>query len=344
MKQKKPVFSTFWGVGCSPSRYGMFKSFGLLDFSMDHFFSHYLVNASMLKIVPPPNVPDTSNLKIEDKYLVHYCDQGKGPVLLLLHGFTASLHTWNTWVEALKNKYRIIRLDILGFGLTGPSKTKTYSRDDWVQFIDNFVKELNVDKFSIAGNSLGGYIAWNYALDYPHKVDKLILIDPIGYQQDAPLLLDLACFPGVGEIGKLMMPRIIVKLCLQDVYGDKSLVTKDLVDLYFAMANRPGAKEAYIDIFRQMKSASRRSDIGDKIKNISHPTMIMWGESDHWVPITLLDKWIKDVPHAVVRRYPGLGHIPMEEKPCLTAKDADRFLSNQFFAFEQNQQNNKISR
>jgi pimeloyl-ACP methyl ester carboxylesterase len=331
------LFSTYLCVGCGHSRYGFLTSFGFKNLSMDHFFSNFFLEESMIKDVAPPHLVKSRMQNKDDPYHVHFCDQGEGPVLLLLHGFTASLHTWNGWVDALKDKYRIIRLDILGFGLTGPSKTKTYSRDDWVKFIDNFVKSINVDKFSIAGNSLGGYIAWNYALDYPQKVDKLILIDPIGYPQDAPFLLDLACFPVVGEMGKLMMPRLIVKMCLKDVYGDKTLVTEELVDLYFALASRPGAREAYIDIFRMMKAASTRPDIGDRIKYISRPTMIMWGESDRWVPIKLLDRWTQDVPHAVVRRYPGMGHIPMEENPSITAVDADRFLSNQFFASKPNQ-------
>ena len=284
-------------------------------------FSNYFLEASMLRNI--------------DGKLVHYCDQGKGPVLLLLHGFTASLHTWNGWVNELKTKYRIIRLDIVGFGLTGPSRSKTYSRDDWVQFIDKFVCKLDLDRFSIAGNSLGGYIAWNYALKYPHKVNKLILIDPIGYEQKVPFLLNLACFPGVGELAKLMMPRFMVKMCLRDVYGNKARVTEDLVDLYFDMSRRPGAKKAYIDIFRKMKSASQKKDIGKNIKKLKNPTLIMWGENDRWVPIKLLEKWTQDVPHAVVKRYPGLGHIPMEENPHLTAQDADHFLSSQFPNAEQ---------
>jgi len=324
------LLSTFWCVGCSHSRFSLIESIGVSETSMDHMFSNYFLNASMLRNV--------------DGELVHYCDQGKGPALVLLHGFTASLHTWNGWVKELKDKYRIIRLDILGFGLTGPSQTKTYSKDYWVQFVDKFVNELKLDRFAIAGNSLGGFIAWNYALSYPQKVNKLILIDPIGYPQDTPFLLDLVCFPGVGEIGKLMMPRLIIKYCLRDVYGDKALVTEDLVDLYFDMSRRPGAKEAYIDIFRKMKAASKKPEIGDNIKYISRPTLIMWGEKDHWVPVDLLDKWTQDVPHAVVKRYPGLGHIPMEEKPYLTAKDADHFLSNQFLTAEQHQLNNKITR
>jgi len=314
------LLSMSCSVGCSHSRHSLFESIGVTETSMDHLFSNYFQEASMLRYV--------------DGELVHYCDQGHGPALLLLHGLTASLHTWNGWVEELKNKYRMIRLDILGFGLTGPSKTKTYSRNNWVQFIDKFVTILELDHFSIAGNSLGGYIAWNYALDYPQKVNKLILIDPVGYPQETPFLLNLACFPGVGEIGKVMMPRLMIKMGLKDVYGDKTRVAEDLVDLYFDMSRRPGAREAYVDIFRHVKAASRWKNVGDRIKYISKPTMLMWGEKDRWVPVDLLKRWVHDMPHAVVRRYPGLGHVPMEEQPRVTAKDADQFLSSQLLTAE----------
>jgi len=310
------LLSTSWCIGGSHARCSMIDSFGIFEVSMDYLFSNYFLDASIMR-------------KIDGK-MVHYCDEGDGPVLLLLHGFTASLHTWNGWVKALEGKYRIIRLDIIGFGITGPSKTKTYSRDDWVRFVHNFVNKLGLDTFSIAGNSLGGYIAWNYANDYPQKVNKLILLDPVGYPQDAPLLLNLACFPVVGEIAKVMIPRIMVKLCLNDVYGDKSRVTENLVDIYFDMARRPGAKKAYIDIFRKMKSAGKRPDIGGDIINLKKPTFLMWGVKDRWVPVSLVKRWRKDVQHVIVKLYPELGHIPMEENPCLTAKDADIFLSNQF--------------
>ena len=90
---------------------------------------------------------------------------------------------------------------------------------------------------------------------------------------------------------------------------------------------RAGAKESYIDIFRQMKRRSKDPKIGENIKYINKPTMLMWGEEDRWVPVKLLDRWKQDLPQSVVKKYPGVGHIPMEEKPFLTAKDADQFLS-----------------
>ncbi|MBF0451809.1 MAG: alpha/beta hydrolase [Candidatus Magnetomorum sp.] len=312
------LFFIFASLGCSTSRYGYIKSIGATNETIDDLIPYYFLKESMVINI--------------DGELVHFCDQGQGPVLLLLHGFTASLHTWNGWVDTLKDKYRLIRMDILGFGLTGPSKTKTYSRDQWVTFIDHFVSRLNIDKFSIVGNSLGGYIAWNYALDFPQKVDKLVLLDPIGYDQETPLLLELACLPVLGEIGKIVMPRVMVKMCLKDVYGNKALVTDELVDHYFGLANRKGARKTYIDIFRMMKQAGENPNVGEKIKYISTPTMLMWGEQDRWVPVELLDRWKSDLPQAVVKKYPGVGHIPMEEKPYLTAMDADRFLSGAYFS------------
>jgi len=304
--------------GCSTSRYTYLESIGVSYETIDELIPYYFLEESMV-------------MKI-DNDLVHFCDQGQGPPIVLLHGFTASLHTWNGWVDALKDKYRIIRLDIPGFGLTGPSNANTYSGDQWVAFLDKFVRRLNINKFSIVGNSLGGYIAWNYALKYPDKINKLILLDPIGYKQDAPFLLDFACFPVVGEIGKLVMPRPMVKMCLKDVYGNKELVTDELVDLYFGLTMIKGARSTYIDIFRLIKRGGKQAEVGSNIKNISKPTMIMWGESDRWVPIHLLERWKEDIPHAVVKSYAGVGHIPMEEKPDITAKDADHFLSGYYYS------------
>jgi len=299
--------------GCSTSRYNYIESIGATNETIDELIPYYFLKESLTMVI--------------DGQVVHFCDQGEGQPVILLHGFAASLHTWNGWTEALKNKYRIIRLDLPGFGLTGPSKTNTYSRSQWVEFLDKFVDRLGIGKFSLIGNSLGGFIAWNYAVEFPEKVDKLVLLDPIGYNQKVPLLLELASLPIVGEIGKINMPRPMIKMCLKDVYGNQKLVTEKLVDHYFGLTLFKGAREAYINIFRLIKEGGGNPKVGEKIKYITKPTMLMWGESDRWVPVGLLDRWKKDVPHAVVKVYPGVGHVPMEEKPAITAKDVDRFLS-----------------
>src|SRR4051812_40853756 len=119
---------------------------------------------------------------------VHYRVEGKGPTLVLLHGVLASLHTWDGWVAELRDHYQIIRLDLPGFGLTGPMASEDYTPEYAMEFFEKFRVKLssqcsscNLDKFMIAGNSLGGFVSWYYAAHHPEHVEKLIIIDPIAY-------------------------------------------------------------------------------------------------------------------------------------------------------------------
>ncbi|MCP4136446.1 MAG: alpha/beta hydrolase [bacterium] len=259
---------------------------------------------------------------------IHYRDQGKGPVLVLLHGVCASLHTWDGWVDELKDHYRIIRLDIPGFGLTGPAKdSKSYTRDGSVWMVNEFVKALNLKKFHIAGNSLGGYIAWNYTLEYPKKVNKLILIDSVGYKQTMPWLLKVASNPVLRPMVRHMMPRYFMHQAVEEVFGDKSKVTDKLKDRYFELAMREGNTGSYVDVFTIMRELSDKEEISTGIKNIQHPTLVMWGGKDEWIPYKYFKNWKKDIPNGLFITYTNAGHTPMEEIPAMTAGDAHKFLS-----------------
>lgn len=128
--------------------------------------------------------PETGSRFIEvDGFDIHYRDEGSRdkPVLVLIHGVMASLHTWDGWVAELAEHFRIIRLDVPGFGLTGGGRDRDYNGERLVKVFGMFLDRLGLKNVSIAGNSLGGYIAWNYALTQPHRVERLILIDPAGY-------------------------------------------------------------------------------------------------------------------------------------------------------------------
>ena len=122
----------------------------------------------------------------ESRYLsvngtrIHYCDQGSGPVIIALHGIVDSLHTWDDWAEKMIPDYRIVRMDLPGFGLTGPAAGDDYSREMYINFLFSFMKALKIERCILVGNSLGGAIAWNFALQYPHMVDLLIMLDPAG--------------------------------------------------------------------------------------------------------------------------------------------------------------------
>jgi len=263
-----------------------------------------------------------------DEMKIHYKDEGQGPVLILLHGVCASLHTWDGWTQRLKDRYRIIRLDIPGFGLTGPAPDKSlYRKDEAVRLFEKVVDEMKLEKFYLAGNSLGGYISWNYTLKHPDRVEKLILVDSVGFPQPLPGLLAFASNPLIRPFARFTMPRFLFDNAVEQVFGDKSKVTQELKDRYFDLAMREGNKGSYIDVFTEMRKLCHDENLSQGIKDLSVPTLVMWGTRDEWIPFKYFENWKKELPGAKFIQYEGAGHTPMEEIPDETARDADLFLS-----------------
>jgi pimeloyl-ACP methyl ester carboxylesterase len=263
-----------------------------------------------------------------DDMNIHYKDEGNGPVLILLHGVCASLHTWDGWTERLKGHYRILRLDIPGFGLTGQAPDPSlYQIDEAVKLFEKIVAAMKLDKFYLAGNSLGGYIAWKYTLKNPDKVEKLILIDSVGFPQDLPGIIAFASFPTIRPFARYIMPRFLIDGAVEEVFGDKSKVTDQLKDRYFELAMREGNKGSMVDVFTEFRRQCKDKNLSAGIKDLKPPTLVMWGTKDIWIPFKYFDNWKKELPTAKFIQYEGAGHTPMEEIPDETARDADLFLS-----------------
>jgi pimeloyl-ACP methyl ester carboxylesterase len=196
-----------------------------------------------------------------------------------------------------------------------------------VSLFGQFVDELELNKFSIAGNSLGGYIGATYAAQYPERVSKLILLDPVGYPQATPWVFDVAISPGISTMGRFVSPPLLVTLNVKEVYGDPSRLTQANLERYIHMAQRNGAKSAYMDTLITLKSRST-SQVPLPFFNIKAPTLLMWGESDRWVPVELTKRWQADISNLKLITYPGVGHMPMEEIPEQTVQDAIAFLGD----------------
>lgn len=259
---------------------------------------------------------------------VHYTLEGSGPPLLLLHGVMASLHTWDGWVRELSQHYTIMRVDIPGFGLSEPLANENYTPEYSVEFFEKMRKKMGVERFYLAGNSLGGFIAWFYATKYPERVAKLILIDPASYPQPLPRIVRMASRPFIGFMAQLSSPRFIVRRNVREVYGDPDSVTDETIDRYHDLLLREGHREAMVEYFRTLRKYSVDDSLVRHVPEITAPTLLMWGEEDRWVPPRLIERWQADLPDITVRTYAGGGHIPMEEFPTETARDAHAFLSS----------------
>jgi pimeloyl-ACP methyl ester carboxylesterase len=259
-----------------------------------------------------------------DGLRVHYRDEGKGPILLCLHGVQSSLHTWDGWVNAMKTNYRIIRIDLPGWGFTGPSNFG-YSRDETVKFLKKFVDAMGLKKFSIAGNSYGGFLSWNFVVDNQAMVDKLIIIDGGGYPFKTPLPVILMTTPVIRNLSTMITPKFIVAMFVRNVYGTKSRVTDETIDRYYNLMMYNGNRKESVKFFQGTRKQMETESAG--MNTIKIPTLIMWGRQDAWIPLSVMERFKKDIPHARTIVYDGVGHVPMEEIPEITAKDADAFLS-----------------
>ena len=248
------------------------------------------------------------------------------PAILLLHGTASSLHTWDGWARAMSPTVRVVRLDLPGFGLTGPHPSGDYSGAATTDFLERFADAAGLKRFAIAGNSLGGYYAWRFALRHPDRVSALILVDAVGYPIEPgggeSVAMQLARMPVVSELMRFAPIRGIVERSLKDTYVDDTKVTPALVDRYEQLMLRPGNRAAMGDRAR----AERRPVGWQRLPELRVPTLIQWGAGDDWVPLSHAERFRRDIPDSRLVVYPKLGHLPMEEDPATTAADALRFL------------------
>jgi pimeloyl-ACP methyl ester carboxylesterase len=259
---------------------------------------------------------------------IHYRDEGNpnGQPIVLIHGILSSLHTWDDWNKSLAADYRIISLDVPGFGLTGgPENPDDFSEDLLHDSFAQFINQLQLENFILAGNSLGGYISAHYAANNPDNVKKLILIDPAGAPQDLPFILSLASMPGINSLAANVFPPFIVAMGVKDVYGDQERITKANMDRYIHLSLRPGAKQAYANTIAMLDEKNSKQQPLN-FATITAPTLLMWGEKDIWVPPELSALWLANISGSTLITYPDAGHVPMEEIPEKTLQDALDFI------------------
>lgn len=260
---------------------------------------------------------------------VHYRDVNHtgdpaAPVVILLHGVFSSLHTWDDWTPHLSKQFRVISLDAPNFGLTGrhPEGMRPYLYSD---FLDAFTQALNLPKVHLAGNSLGGWMSWEFAARFPDKVEKIILLDSAGFFFVPPLVLIGMGLPLGGVIAaRTPIPRKVLHAIVRTTYGDKSRLSKPVLDRYYDLLMRSGNRQAAAKVlsFIRNKGGFKKS----LLKRVQHPVLVMWGKNDGWIPPAHAQHFQAALPQAKVIMYDNCGHMPMEEIPEQSAQDALSFL------------------
>ena len=277
---------------------------------------------------PPSTFVEVAGLQ------VHVRDEGPredASPIVLLHGTGSSLHAWEGWAQALKARRRVIRYDLAGFGLTGPSPDGIYSLDNDVHLLLAMLDKLGVARCVLGGNSLGGAIAWRTALAHPARVEKLILVDAGGYPPHAssiPLgfrLARLARLPLLAALLEHILPRALVEQGFRNVYGDPSKVTKEQVDRSVELTQRAGNRRALLARARQRRTGI----LAERIPELKVPTLILWGGRDRLIPPDDAERFRREIAGSTLVMFEDLGHAPEEEDPARTVGAVKQFLGTQ---------------
>ncbi|MFA5913008.1 MAG: alpha/beta fold hydrolase [Burkholderiales bacterium] len=260
---------------------------------------------------------------------VHLRDEGPrgDPVpIVLLHGTSSSLHTWEGWAEAFKAERRVIRFDLPGIGLTGPAPDADYRIERYVRFVAAMLDQLGVARCVLAGNSFGGQVAWETALAHPARVDRLVLVDAAGYPfqpLSIPLGFRIARMPLLKRLMEHTLPRRVIEASLHNVYADRGKVTPQLVQRYFELTLRAGNRRALAQRFAQAPEGIHP----ERIAALKTPTLILWGGRDRLLPPGDTQKFHRDIAGSRLIVFEQLGHVPQEEDPASTAAAVKQFLS-----------------
>ena len=260
-----------------------------------------------------------------DGLRIHYQDSGPpdAPVLLLLHGFGSSLQTWDAWVPQLSRQYRVIRLDLPGFGLTGASPTRNYTDAGDIATLTHFADRLGLARFGVIGHSLGGKIAWSLAAAVPERITALVLMAPDGFAPPDQWNSKPYEVPAFMGLMKYSLPKPLIAHFLGAAFSDPQWLTPAMVTRYHDMLRAPGVRQAILDRADQTLYANPLVPL----QQIKAPTLLLWGENDRMIPSSNADLYAQVLPQSQTVILPQLGHVLQEEQPELGLAQVRAFLN-----------------
>ncbi|MEV7387893.1 alpha/beta hydrolase [Streptomyces sp. NPDC091215] len=260
-----------------------------------------------------------SRFVVVDGLRIHYKRAGHGPALVLLHGSASSLQHFDRATELLSESFDVIRPDLPAFGLTGPRKDRDYRIPAYAATVAGLLEALGVPRYVVAGNSLGGNIAWNLALDHPERLTGLVLVNATGYpEKTMPTGMRLTRNPLLRPVLRRAMPRGAIERNLRSNVGPRSTIVDDaMVDRAHQLMSRPGNRSAFVDFCN-----TDQPDRTAQLPRIAVPTLVLRSAGIDGQHFT------RDIPGAQELVHPHGGHLLPEEEPQWVADAIAKFLGS----------------
>lgn len=287
--------------------------------------------------------PDVRDVEAREKYgnppsqfitlpsgaTVHYRDQGQrnGPAIVLVHGAQGSLHEWEPWVAQLGDQFRMISLDLPGHGLTGPVPSEDYSSEATMEFVSEFTGVMNIERFVLAGHSMGGAIAARMAIRHPERLTALILVNAAGLPTSAPRQQSLGYFvlrtPILQNILLYVSPRTLFEAEYKKRVANQQIVTPEMIDRYWILNRKTGNRAATLKRFQTPSDTF----VQDNVSKIATPTLILWGDQDGSTPPDIGQAYNAAIKGSRLVVFRNTGHLTMEETPEQSARIVRDFLA-----------------
>jgi len=246
--------------------------------------------------------------------------------MLLVHGYLVNHRCWDAVIEPLSRGFTVIAPDLPGAGDSDCPSRFPYTRAAYARVMAGLLQSLGIERAAVLGHSMGGGIALALAAQYPARVERLVLADPLVYFIRLPIEGRLAMIPLVGELlfKKLYSPRDLRRYFRREVYLDPSLATEELIQRCWVPFERAGGREA---AYRALRSFARLESLADLPPRVDCPVQLIRGEHDRIVPLSDVDRLRGELRHASFTSIAGSGHAPMEERPAQFCEAVLPFLS-----------------
>ena len=267
---------------------------------------------------PPSRFVEVAGLRLH----VRETGPPAAAAVILMHGFGASLHTWEDWARGLESDWRVIRFDLPGAGLTGPDPTADYRDERGEQILLALMDQLGLARASVVGHSMGGRLAWRFAADHPERVTKLVLVAPDGFASPGFEYGKAPEVPAALGLMRNALPRALMRMNLEPAYANPQALTDETIDRYHDLLLAPGVRGALLDRLKQ----TRLRDPQPLLARIQAPTLLIWGEQDAMIPLSNSADYLKALPGARLVSLPGVGHLPQEERPDAALAALRQFL------------------
>ncbi|HET6443146.1 MAG TPA: alpha/beta fold hydrolase [candidate division Zixibacteria bacterium] len=258
----------------------------------------------------------------------HYVKRGAGEPLILIHGFNMDVNTWINNIDALAESHKVYGIDLWGLGFSARDSVDP-SFELYTEQLLSFMDTLDIQKATLVGHSMGGGTAISFAVRYPERVDRLVLVDSTGIPNPLPLRSKFFTLPGVGEFLMSINNNYFRRKNLRDIwFYEKDRITDQVFDKITQFQKIEGSTEILLEILREDFFHTLSDEIS-QLNQLDLPILVIWGRHDASIPLEIGEEMHRLLEGSRFEVIENGDHMPNFDNPERFNRIVDDFLLEQ---------------